>query len=281
VDGTRLSRLGLPRLAKEACVHQRNIGIIIRRLIQKKSIEIYQKEVSDLRTARSYRVFAYHQILERRKAAGLEWVVRGRGVEFVDASTHRPIFKDTVHAGPLITAGDAVSAGETPAVTASESPAITAGETPAVTAGLLGNIFLGNLEEQYSSSSEITQTLRRHGTADDDAARQLIQACQSRVLDCTSQEIIHFIEQKAALLRTGRIANPIGFLLASVPKCFEGEAFQLYREQVRKRLADEAARREREEAEIEQWRREQQAILNDPDASEQDKCFARQMLGLS
>jgi hypothetical protein len=57
-----------------------------------------------------------------------------------------------------------------------------------------------------------------------------------------------------------------------VPKCFEGESFRQYR----------AAERQRSEAEARQaaeLRAEAQRVLTDPDASEAEKQWARQMLG--
>jgi hypothetical protein len=55
---------------------------------------------------------------------------------------------------------------------------------------------------------------------------------------------------------------------------------QIYLEEERKRQESERALRLRQEAEIEQWRREQEAVLNDPNASEDDKILARRTLGL-
>jgi hypothetical protein len=74
--------------------------------------------------------------------------------------------------------------------------------------------------------------------------------------------------------------KPIGFPLTAVPKCFDGETFALYREEERKRQESERALRLRQETEIEQWRREQEAVLNDPNASEDDKSLARRTLSL-
>jgi hypothetical protein len=97
------------------------------------------------------------------------------------------------------------------------------------------------------------------------------------------EEVIHFVHQKGSLVRqdrSGRIANAMGFLLTAVPKCFAGASFGQYREQQRQRHQEEQAVRDRQQAEIEQWRREQEAVLADPDSSEEDKRFARETLGL-
>jgi cation transport regulator ChaB len=63
-----------------------------------------------------------------------------------------------------------------------------------------------------------------------------------------------------------------------VPKCFIGDTLQHYRDQERRRR--EAA--EQEAAEAHAWaaehRREQEQILADPNASEEDKRWAREFL---
>jgi len=81
-------------------------------------------------------------------------------------------------------------------------------------------------------------------------------------------------------MRDSRIYNPIGFLLTAVPKCLSGEAFRLYREeQMRVRAARDASEARRN-AELDEWRKEQEARLADPEVSEDDKQFIRQCLGL-
>jgi hypothetical protein len=63
-----------------------------------------------------------------------------------------------------------------------------------------------------------------------------------------------------------------------VPKCFVGESFQLFRKVRRQAREREAAERTERETEFENWRREQEAVLNDPNASQEDKKWARKML---
>ena len=128
------------------------------------------------------------------------------------------------------------------------------------------------------------QALSDYGQPDDDVARTLLERCRNVAPDCTVTEIIHFMHEKGILIRqdrSGRISSPIGFLITAVPKCLVGETFELYRQQEQKRLTEERLLREQQQAEIEQWRREQEAVLNDPKASEEDKHFARQILGSS
>jgi hypothetical protein len=115
---------------------------------------------------------------------------------------------------------------------------------------------------------------------DDDVLTRLRTATRRVCPDFTEQELIHFIHANGQLLRanTSGIANPLGFLLTSVPKCFTGEAFQLFRKAQRETREREAKEQAQQQTEFEKWRREQQAILDDPNASEDDKTWARKIL---
>jgi hypothetical protein len=64
-----------------------------------------------------------------------------------------------------------------------------------------------------------------------------------------------------------------GALITQIPKCFEGASFQRYREleQQRREAAAEEERR---------FKAQQQAVLDDANASDEDKEWARQILGL-
>jgi hypothetical protein len=122
--------------------------------------------------------------------------------------------------------------------------------------------------------------LSKYGAVDDDIVDRLIRNCKQQMPDCTDEEIIHFIEEKGSLVRVrdSRIYSPIGFLLTAVPKCLSGEAFRFYREEQVKRREAEAAYESRRQAELDEWRREQEARLADPNVSEQDKQFIRECL---
>jgi hypothetical protein len=146
------------------------------------------------------------------------------------------------------------------------------------TTTFIGKDALGN--KASSSSSAIYQVLSKYGAVDDDIVDRLIRNCKQQMPDCTDEEIIHFIEEKGSLVRVrdSRIYSPIGFLLTAVPKCLSGEAFRFYREEQVKRREAEAAYESRRQAELDEWRREQEARLADPNVSEQDKQFIRECL---
>lgn len=65
----------------------KNCKINTQRLIRKLALEVLSPYNTPESIGTTYRVFADDAILRRRRAAGLEWVVRSRGVEFVDPST--------------------------------------------------------------------------------------------------------------------------------------------------------------------------------------------------
>jgi hypothetical protein len=255
---SRICSIGYSTISYQGRVHRRNIGVILNRLAKKLAIEIVSPYETRTQVTKTYRVFSYSEILRRRKAAGLEWIIRGRGVEFVDPETREPLFSDKPATPDAVTAGDAVTAshslsitsGGSAAVTASGPTADTAPPPRAVTAGQIG-ILTRNLEERrqinktttsktttsFSGFDGIVKAMNQVAYADDHAAEQLLLECQAIVPDVTAEEICIFIAEKSVLVRrTPTIQNPIGFLLVTVPKCFVGEAFQQFRKAQRVRL---------------------------------------------
>ena len=59
----------------------------IRSLIHKLAIEEIRAEQSSEKIGKTYLLYSQAAIMRRRKAAGLEWVIRTKGVVFVDAHT--------------------------------------------------------------------------------------------------------------------------------------------------------------------------------------------------
>ena len=62
----------------------KNCKINTQRLIRKLALEILSPYNTPESIGTTYRIYSDEAILERRREAGLEWVVRSRGVEFVD-----------------------------------------------------------------------------------------------------------------------------------------------------------------------------------------------------
>jgi hypothetical protein len=65
----------------------KNCKINTQRLIRKLALEVLSPYNTPESIGTTYRVYSPETILRRRRAAGLEWVVRSRGVEFVDPAT--------------------------------------------------------------------------------------------------------------------------------------------------------------------------------------------------
>jgi len=84
----------------------KNCKINTQRLIRKLALEVLSPYNTPESIGTTYRVYSDHAILQRRHDAGLEWVVRSRGVEFVDPATGisiLPICAHTYQSGPPLT----------------------------------------------------------------------------------------------------------------------------------------------------------------------------------
>ena len=252
-DDTRLTVMGYGEMSKRVRLSFNNTKAACHRLIAKLAIEETAREISDRRQGKTYRVFSYRAILDRRKTSGMEWVIRNKGVEFVTPSS-----QGNLSVSGSIPVIDRVSDTDTESL---------------------------SKREPLRESSDIVsllQALTDYGQPDDDLAQNLLARCCSVAPDCTMAEIIHFVHEKGLLIRqdrTGRITSPMGFLLTAVPKCLTGETFERFRNQERSRREQQQLLQERQQAEIDQWRREQEAILNDPNASEENRLLARRVLG--
>lgn len=86
-DAYRDVQIGYDRIAGHSGIQKRNIISIMHRLKEKLAIEVLQEQDSARNIARKYRVYGVAQILERRRKAGLEYVVRHKGVDFVFPQT--------------------------------------------------------------------------------------------------------------------------------------------------------------------------------------------------
>jgi hypothetical protein len=75
----------------------KNCKINTQRLMRKLALEVLSPYNTPESIGTTYRVYSDQAILERRRAAGLEWVVRSRGVEFVDPATGSSIMPICAH----------------------------------------------------------------------------------------------------------------------------------------------------------------------------------------
>jgi hypothetical protein len=86
-DETRTIVIGWRGMSQICRMTPKNCKINTQRLIRKLALEVLSPYNTPESIGTTYRVYASDAILRRRRSAGLEWVVRSRGVEFVDPTT--------------------------------------------------------------------------------------------------------------------------------------------------------------------------------------------------
>jgi len=95
-DISRLITLGFASMGKLTGLSESNARINLRSLIQKLAIEEHTTYDCAASQGRTYRIYDPAEILRRRHAAGLRWVMRRTlAVVFVDPQTKLPLFTKT------------------------------------------------------------------------------------------------------------------------------------------------------------------------------------------
>lgn len=240
VDGSFLVSAGLRDIAEQTCMHETNVRFNLRSLIEKLAIEIVEDEDRKRQTARVYHVFSYKEILERRRASGLEWVIKNRGVRFISKEKVEEILASETLPSDFTDETDALPSVPHPQRGSESLEARASGSQPP----LLGNTTLENSFQETSSSSFPTEPLIKElhklvPILDEEAVISLWNECRMRAGDCTAEEILYFAREKSLISRNGKIQNPVGFLLAAVPKCFEGQVFTTFREEQKKKAEEQ------------------------------------------
>jgi hypothetical protein len=226
---------------------------------------------------RTYRIFGYSAILHRRKAAGLMHYVRTRGVVFVDPETGTPITARNRNGGVAssgVPPSGIVQKG-VPERGGSGAPPSHERGAPFSVPSLNRKRSRQNLETSSSLAVVVRSVQEELGPIDDSAARRILESCYEKAPDATHEELEHFVRLQASRIRNSkRVDNPVGLLIAQVPKCFEGESFRQFREsqqqnlnQCREAELSVAARRD-----------ELRAKLDDPQTSEEEKTLIRRIL---
>jgi hypothetical protein len=274
---SRILTIGLRSLAELSRMAYSNCKANVRSLVTKLAID--ERPGFSYIEGRTYVVYSFREILRRRKAAGLTHVVRNRGVAFVDPATGVQI--------ELIYGGDSAapqssapvsravnlsaikSISSAPSREQAGAPAHIESGAPVPSAHIENRHLLRNSGEESSSvPAGIVTALRAHiSDVDDEAACQLWHRCREHAPDAQPEEVTHFIHVKAG--RSG-IRMPLGFLLTAVPKCFAGDSFRQFRLE-RAQAVDAAASRDRQFA---------SEVLKNPEADEEQKEWARGVLGL-
>lgn len=233
----RAIAIGYRHMSELARLTVNNCKANIRALIQKLAVT----ELSPFSHAHptTYLVYNFTAILQRRKNAGFTHCIRSRGVVFVDPDTGTPLTVSTHSKSgtpePTIDKTSGVPESNKKGV-----PPDTKSGVPPMGTLNNRNTFSQIPDPQNTSTShfstpDLLEGLRRlTSQVDNQAVTILWTECRARAADCTVEEILHFAQKKALLFGTGKINNPVGFLLSVVPKCFEGEAFVGFRAEMRK-----------------------------------------------
>lgn len=239
VDGSFLVSAGLRDIAEQTCMHETNVRFNLRSLIEKLAIEIVEDEDRKRQTARVYHVFSYKEILERRRARGLEWVIKNRGVRFISKEKVEEILASETLPSDFTDETDALPSVPHPQRASESLEARPSGSPPL----LLGNTTLENSFQETSSSLPPEVLIKGlHGLVpivDEEAVTSLWDECRMRAGDCTAEEVLYFAKEKSLITRNGKIQNPLGFLLTAVPKCFEGQVFTTFRAEQRKKAEEQ------------------------------------------
>ena len=86
-DETKTIVIGWRGMSQLCRMTPKNCKINTQRLIRKLALEVLSPYNTPESIGTTYRIYASEAILRRRRDQGLEWVVRSRGVEFVDPAT--------------------------------------------------------------------------------------------------------------------------------------------------------------------------------------------------
>jgi hypothetical protein len=97
---TATIRIGWRGMSQLCRMTPKNCKINTRRLMRKLALEVLSPYNTPESIGTTYRIYSDQAILQRRRAAGMEWVVRSRGVEFVDPITGGSIMPICAHTYP-------------------------------------------------------------------------------------------------------------------------------------------------------------------------------------
>jgi predicted transcriptional regulator len=265
-DSARIVQAGYDYLMKRTRLSKKTIQRVIDRLIHKDFIAIEKPADIYRRIPTIYRVFDYRAILAHHLRKGRTHVAkigpgftyarpiddpRHTSVETLNMSTVGGLNMSTVRPADLSTGGT-----ETPVTGANKNQSTVVQQTTRY-------IDKNLLEKPTSASTTAPSSEATTTTApaelisglqqlvdfvDTEAATLLWNECRFRVPDCRADEVLYFAQGKASVCAGGRIKNPVGFLLTTVPKCFEGPAFANFRRE-EERKAEEERRRLQNESE--------------------------------
>ena len=226
-DSYRLVQIPQSELASAIRMTTKNLRIALDRLVEKLALEEVQAFDRGNRVARTWKVYSYRLILERRKAAGMEWVIRDRGVRYVDPRTI------PVKPTRVVMPEDGVTTG----VKSAETTGVNAVETTPVktTPPFLGQVSREPYEQTSTDVAPVspviaTALIDAFGFIDNEALKTLVKKCRENAPDAADEEIAELGAMTARrVARMRNINNSVGLLISQTARCFQGEPFAIYR----------------------------------------------------
>jgi hypothetical protein len=192
----------------------------VRSLTKKLAIEESQGYIAaaGVEGARTYRIFSFNQILNRRRRAGMTHIVRIGGVVFVDPLTGQEVLPG----GNLSPDGNLPPRENIPTEAGVELPPVSRGKLPA--SSLLRKQDLKKTTTKQSATPPEIHELEvkiRELRPEFDASQLLFQQSREAIPDCTVTEIVSAFAVKVAPLNRNRnVTNITGLILSSWPAFF-------------------------------------------------------------
>jgi hypothetical protein len=284
---TKRVTMGWDRMARKAGMSDKAAKRNLTFLIEKLAVDLIASENSATRTGRTYRVYSYTAILQRRTAAGMLYVVRDKGVRFL-TETEVEAFSRRETPEPT----HKTSTVDIPYTVDKISP-VTGDKTSTDTGDITSTPLRRSLRNKEGKTTTtdvplapIVEALACYVTADESAAAQIVSGSLFVCESASAEEIVSVIHEKAmSIIRNRSIENPLGLLIRAVPKCFEGSGILQLRRQwaaEKERVAAREAERQRQNQEFsEMVRRERsqcEAVLADPASTDKQKAAASKQL---
>jgi hypothetical protein len=131
----RVVTIGFGAMSRLVRLSLNNCRLNIRSLIRKLAVEEWKAAECERKIGKTYLIYNTNAILRRRKTAGLEWVVRTRGVSFVDPKTGVPMLpEDDESVSDTKSVPDTESVSGTTSVSDTESVSVTGTDSVGVRA---------------------------------------------------------------------------------------------------------------------------------------------------
>ncbi|WP_433975835.1 hypothetical protein [Tunturiibacter lichenicola] len=256
---------------------KKNVRQNLSRLFEKLAFEIIENFETINSRARLYRVFSYKQILERRRAAGMLYVVRNKGVVFCNADGTES------HSTPGAVSSPGVETNIRPAPSKKKKKSTA---SVGLSANPKGEIVSDAGGTDSKDLQTVASALNRYWTVDEAAALQLLRDCRRVRADAKADEIAFFVREKLEMARSNRnIINPTGLVLATVPQLFAGSSFDEFRRRLEYQAtlaADEEERRQQQQRELEIWLAQErdhfESIVNDHSRGQEERDHAEKSL---